>query len=111
MVGVTDQAGIPYSPIVMNNLNTVTHDHSYEYKLAMDMIAQYRTRTYPTNLKSKWLFLTSHTAYRTAMDRHYYLQYYAARRHPNINATMWGYGFPGRAPRWIVSLQGIHLIL
>jgi hypothetical protein len=71
------------------------NDPTSDYDSAVQSITQYRSRTYPSNMTSKWLFLTSLNGYRTAMDRHYYLQYYAAQRHPNINATIWGYGFPG----------------
>ncbi|CAF3129811.1 unnamed protein product, partial [Rotaria sp. Silwood2] len=28
------------------------------------------------------------------MYRAYFAQYYAAKRHPNIDATLWGQGFP-----------------
>ncbi|CAF2816235.1 unnamed protein product [Rotaria sp. Silwood2] len=30
------------------------------------------------------------------MYRAYFAQYYAAKRHPNIDATLWGQGFPGK---------------
>jgi hypothetical protein len=66
-----------------------------DYNASMDRITQYRLSTYSINITYKWLFLCTFREYRVAMDRNYFSQYYAAKRHPNINATLWGANFPG----------------
>ncbi len=68
-----------------------------DYKMSMQRITQYRLSAYPSNTKYRWLFLTSFRIYRIMMDRHYFAQYYAAKRHPNIDPTLWGRDFPGRS--------------
>lgn len=66
-----------------------------DYFLSMQNIAKERATRYPPNVKYKWLFLTTAGIYRQVMDRHFFSMYDAAKRHPNINATLWGRDFPG----------------
>jgi hypothetical protein len=66
-----------------------------DYNISMEQIAKFRSWIYPSTIKYKWLFFTSYREYITMMDRNYFAQYYAAKRHPNINATLWGDGFSG----------------
>ena len=65
------------------------------YNLSLQRISNYRLTTFGSNTTYRWLFLSAFDVYRTMMDRHYFAQYYAAGRHPNIQATLWGRGFPG----------------
>ena len=66
-----------------------------DYEISMEKIKQYRISTYPNNTRYRWLFLTNFRTYSILMDRHYFAQYYAALRHPNIEPVLWGRDFPG----------------
>ena len=66
-----------------------------DYTMSMDKITKYRLSTYLSGVRYKWLFLTTYQMYRSMMHRHYFSQYYAAKRHSSIDPTLWGTGFPG----------------
>ena len=65
-----------------------------DYEISMEKIKQYRMSIYSNNTKYRWLFLTNFRTYNILMDRHYFAQYYAALRHPNIEPVLWGRDFP-----------------
>ena len=67
-----------------------------DYQISMERIAQIRSSTYSSMAEYKWLFLSSYQLYTTMMDRNFFAQYDAAKRHPNIDATLWGIGFDGQ---------------
>ena len=66
-----------------------------DYFLSTQKITRDRSMKHASNVTYKWLFLTTFGIYRQAMDRHLFSMYDAAKRHPNINATLWGRDFPG----------------
>lgn len=66
-----------------------------EYNISMEQIAKLRSSIYPSTAEYKWLFLSSYHAYTTMMDRNFFAQYYAAKRHSNIKPILWGIGFYG----------------
>ena len=66
-----------------------------KYMKSMQRIANFRLSTYTASQRYKWMFLSSLRTYKGMMDRHYFAQFYAAQRHPNIEAILWGDGFPG----------------
>ncbi|CAF1566574.1 unnamed protein product [Didymodactylos carnosus] len=65
------------------------------YDMAMKQQSMQRAEWYGSDFKFKWLFSTSFKSYNIMMDRHFYFQYYAALRHPNVEAILWGRGFKG----------------
>lgn len=75
-----------------------------DYLLAMEKLAKDRSMKYPSNVTYKWLFLTTFGIYRQVMDRHFFSIFEAAKRHPNINATLWGRDFPGSYSSRTVSV-------
>jgi hypothetical protein len=91
------------SPSPSTNVFRVNVDENHlvtqvDYKLSLKAIANYRSLTYEIHQSYKWLFLCSFNSYRSMMDRNYFSQYYVAQRRPNINATLWGYGFECESP-------------
>jgi len=48
----------------------------------------------PAAHKLRVLFLTHRYEYTSFMDRSFYYQYEAARRHPDVEAVLWGWGLP-----------------
>lgn len=67
-----------------------------DYSMSMNKITKYRSSTCFPGTRYKWLFLCTHQTYHSMMNRHYFFQYYAAQRHPNIDPTLWGIGFLGQ---------------
>jgi hypothetical protein len=87
------------SALIPTVLNDDTRDSrsskKIHYHRSLQGISNYRLKTYGSNTTYRWLFLSTFRVYRVMMDRHYFAQYYAAKRHPNIQATLWGRDFPG----------------
>ena len=83
------------STVLSDDTRTWRSPKQMHYNLSMESISNYRLRTYGPNTTYRWLFLSTLRVYRVFMDRHYFAQYYAAQRHPNIEAILWGRGFPG----------------
>ena len=99
LLGVTFTANlriwqITMAPDCLNYAQTPSA-RRIDYILSMEKIAKDRSMKYPANVTYKWLFLTTFGIYRQVMDRHFFSMYAAAKRHPNINATLWGRDFPG----------------
>lgn len=78
-----------------NNSSSFSTAKRINYINSMENLAKLRSSIYPSTMKYNWLFLSSYSMYATMMDRHFYSQYYAAKRHPNINPILWGIGFSG----------------
>lgn len=81
--------------VLKDNSSSSSTAKRIDYINSMENLAKYRSSIYPSTMKYNWLFLSSYSMYATMMDRHFYSQYYAAKRHPNINPILWGIDFSG----------------
>lgn len=75
---------------------TTANRINIHWSISMERISRIWSSVYPSTAEYKWLLLTSYRTYTTIMHRNFFAQYDAAKRHPNINATLCGVGFDGQ---------------